>query len=99
MKKKKYTEMTVRELAKTTAEFEQENAVDESRPLNLAQRARWRKVRAKLGRPKIGKGVKVISLSLEKGLLSRADKAAKKLRISRAQLVSQGLEHVLAGFK
>jgi hypothetical protein len=96
MKKKKHTQMTARELAKATTEFDKENVVDRSRPLNAAERARWHKAKRKLGRPKVGKGVKVISLSLERGLLSRADKAAKKLGISRAQLVSQGLERMLS---
>ena len=57
---------------------------------------RWRAF-AWPGRPKIGNGVKVISLSVEQGLLARADRLAKKLEISRAQLVRRGLEAVLAG--
>ena len=88
--------MTARELAKATTEFDQKNVVDRSRPLNATERARWNNAKRKLGRPKVGKGVKVISLSLERGLLSRADKAAKKLGISRAQLVSQELERILS---
>ncbi|HEX4128500.1 MAG TPA: hypothetical protein VHZ24_00555 [Pirellulales bacterium] len=94
--KKKYTKMITRELAAATRQFDEENIVDKSRPLNEAERAQWRKAKAKIGRPKIGKGVQVVSLSLEKGLLERADKAARKLRISRAKLVSRGLESVLA---
>jgi hypothetical protein len=39
----------------------------------------------------------VISLSVEQGLLARADRLAKKLKISRAQLFRRGLEAVLAG--
>jgi metal-responsive CopG/Arc/MetJ family transcriptional regulator len=40
--------------------------------------------------------VKVISVSLEKGLLSRCDALAKKLGVSRAALVSRGLHEVLS---
>jgi hypothetical protein len=39
----------------------------------------------------------VISLSVEQGRLARADRLAKKLKISRAQLVRRGLEAMLAG--
>jgi hypothetical protein len=67
----------------------------ESRPLNARERAQWRALKRKIGRPKVGKGVKVISLSVEKGLLKRADSYAKRLGLSRAQLFSRGLEVVL----
>jgi hypothetical protein len=67
----------------------------ESRPLNASERAQWRTFKRKIGRPKVGKGVRVISLSVEKGLLKRADSCAKRLGISRAQLFSRGLEAVL----
>ncbi|MBV8780708.1 MAG: hypothetical protein JO353_04860 [Phycisphaerae bacterium] len=76
-----------------------------SRPLTAAQRAHWKKVQASLkakhaaktrGRPVTGAGAKVISLSVERTLLARADAAARKLRISRAALVARGLEAVLA---
>ncbi len=75
-----------------------------SRPMTPAERARWKKVQAglkaahkkKMGRPVTGKGVKVISLSMEQGLLKRADARAKKEGISRAALIARGLEAVLA---
>jgi metal-responsive CopG/Arc/MetJ family transcriptional regulator len=43
----------------------------------------------------VGKGVQVISLSIEKDLLKRSDQAARKLGVSRAWLVSQGLRAML----
>jgi metal-responsive CopG/Arc/MetJ family transcriptional regulator len=52
--------------------------------------------RKKVGRPKKGAGVKVISLSVEKKLLERADAAARRKGISRAELVATGLELALA---
>lgn len=68
----------------------------ESRPLNPAERAQRRRFKKRLtGRPKIGKGVKTIALSIEKGLLERADAHARALDISRAQLVARGLLSVL----
>src|SRR5690606_7070486 len=75
----------------------------EPRPLTPEERARWNKLQAglrrthrkKLGRPAKGEGVKVISLSVEKSLLERADAEARRRKISRAALVAQGLEAVL----
>lgn len=64
----------------------------ESRPLDTAERARWERAKNKGRRPRIGKGAKVIALSVERGLLARADKYARRMGVSRAQLVALGLE-------
>jgi metal-responsive CopG/Arc/MetJ family transcriptional regulator len=40
--------------------------------------------------------VEVVSVSIEKGLLKRADRMARKRKISRARLIAEGLERVLA---
>jgi hypothetical protein len=49
-----------------------------------------------MGRPKVGKGARVISLSVERGLLELADAYARRTGMSRAQLVARGLENILA---
>ena len=59
------------------------------------ERRQWRRFKSKMGRPKVGKGVKTISLTVEKGLLKKADAYAKLHRISRAKLVAKGLETVI----
>jgi hypothetical protein len=72
--------------------------------LSRSERAKWEKVQtglkkshaAKRGRPRTGKGVKVIALSVEKSLLARADARAKAEGVSRAALIARGLEAVLA---
>jgi hypothetical protein len=94
---KPYWEMNKEELAAATAEYDADFDDSQFKPLTAAQRAKWERLQRKPGRPKVGNGVKVISLSVEQGLLSRADRLAKKLKISRAQLVRRGLEAVLAG--
>lgn len=75
------------------------------RPLTPEERQRWERLqkglqrthrRKKLGRPAKGKGVKVISLSVEQDLLKRADAEARRRNISRAALVAEGLEAVLS---
>jgi hypothetical protein len=87
--------MSASELAVATAEFDKEFAVERSRPLTAQDRARWQRARQKPGRPRVGKGVKVISVSIEKGLLSRADRLARKLRLPRTRLIALGLESLL----
>ena len=92
---KKYTEMNTRELAAATAEFNADFDESQFRPMTAAQRARWAQVKRQRGRPVQGAGAKVVSVSLERGLLARADKKAKQLKISRAKLIARGLEALL----
>ena len=70
----------------------------EGRPLTQEQRKSWaafKERRQKRGRPQIGQGAKTISLTIEGGLLKRADALAKREGISRAQIVARGLELLL----
>ena len=87
--------MDAKQLAKATKQFDEELVIDKSRPLTKEDRAQWDKAKRKRGRPKIGKGVMVISVSLEKGLLAKADKLAKRQGITRAKLITHGLETML----
>jgi hypothetical protein len=92
---KPYWEMSTAELGRATAEFEREFVVDKFGAPTTTAKARMTRSNKKRGRPTVGKGVKVISVSLEKGLLMKADKLAKRLRVSRARLISRGLEAML----
>ncbi len=96
MKTKPYWEMNPQELAEATKPFDEPFVVDQSRPLNPAEREQWKRVNRKRGRPKIGQGFKRVSVSLELGLLTRVTALAKKSRISRSTLVANALEQVLA---
>ena len=95
-KSKSVTEMTKAELARETAEFDEESIVETFGPPPGSAKARWDRARGKRGRPRKGKGAKVISVSVEKGLLDRSDRLAKRLGISRAALISRGLQTALA---
>ena len=66
-----------------------------SRPLTAAERKAWETARRKPGRPRRGGGAKVISVSVERGLLARSDALAKELGVSRASLIERGLRAVL----
>jgi hypothetical protein len=72
-----------------------EDRIDRSRPLNAREQRQWKRFKAKMGRPKIGKGAKTISLTVERELLKEADAYAKQHRISRAELVAKGLRSIL----
>jgi hypothetical protein len=93
--KKQYDEMSARELAKATAEFDGELVIDRCRELSPDEKAQWERARRKPGRPKVGNGAQVISISIEKGLLDRADRLARKLQLPRTQLIALGLETLL----
>lgn len=92
----KYAAMTAGELRAATAEFDREMVVAKSRPLTAEERSWWNKVRRRPGRPRRGRGAKVISVSVEQELLARSDVLARNLGISRALLVERGLKAVLA---
>jgi hypothetical protein len=69
--------------------------VARSTPLTARQRSAWRKFRKNMGRPKIGKGSKVISVSVEKDLLKRVDAFAKRQRMTRSELIARGMRAVM----
>ena len=95
MKRKPYWEMTPKELAKATEQFEVPFVADQSRPLTPAEREQWRRVKGKRGRPKVGQGFKRVSVSLEQGLLKRTTILAKKRHLSRSKLFAQLLVRAL----
>ncbi len=67
----------------------------ESRPLNAEERVFWKRIKKKMGRPKVGKGSKIITMSIELDLLQRATRFAKKNGLNRSALIAQGLETVM----
>jgi predicted transcriptional regulator len=94
---KPYSQMTAKELAKATSRFDEEFIIDRSVEQNADQKAQWRRAKSKRGRPTVGKGVQVISVSIEKDLLKKTDRLAKKLHLRRTQLIARGLKAVLDG--
>jgi hypothetical protein len=88
--------MTAGELAQATAIYGRDMAIDDFEPLKGSAREAWNRARRKRGRPRRGKGAKVISVSVERGLLSRSDNLARDLGVSRAGLIERGLKAVLA---
>ena len=89
------TEMTKSELTAATREFDREFIADTFSVPTASAKARWLRAQRKPGRPRKGHGVKVISVSVEKELLARSDRLARKLGISRAELIARGLQSAL----
>jgi predicted HicB family RNase H-like nuclease len=66
------------------------------KPSAETQKKLQRIIKRGRGRPKVGEGVKRVLVSVERSLLARADAAAKRRKISRAELVAEGLQMALA---
>ena len=92
-RRKPWDQMTTAELAEATKEFDEEFVIDRTRPMNAAERARWE--RAKRGRPRVGKGSRAVSVTIEVGLLERADRVARQRGVTRARLIAEGLRRVV----
>lgn len=87
-----------REKNRIAAEIESESPhrrLRRSTPLTGRQRSAWRKFQKNMGRPKVGSGSKVISVSVEKGLLRQVDAFAKRSGMSRSELIAQGMRAVM----
>jgi len=77
--------------------IDREFSLEETKPLTAEDRKAFRKAaRRRPGRPLQGKGSQVISLSIERGLLKRADALARKRGVSRARVVAAGLRLLFA---
>ena len=96
MKKKPYWEMTTAELAEATKEYDKPFAEDLSRPLTPEEKKRWRRVKRKRGRPKNGLGFQRVTISMERGLLSKVNALAKKRKVSRSRLLAIVLEEAIS---
>lgn len=94
-KPKPFTEMTTKELARATREFDREFIADTFLPLDAEARKRNARARRKRGRPLRGKGAKVVSVTVERTILDQADAFARKHHLTRAALVELGLRMVL----
>jgi hypothetical protein len=73
-----------------------ERRLARSRPLNATERKQWQRFKAKMGRPRVGKGAKTISLTVERELLRQADTYARRHGISRAALFAKGLRALMS---
>ena len=95
-KRSRYEGMTTHALAEATAAYGREMVIAQFGPPGKEARTRLDRARRKPGRPRRGKGARVISVSVEEELLSLSDALAKNLGLSRAGLIERGLKAMLA---
>ena len=95
-RKKPYWKMNARELGRATGEFDEPFSAETFHTLTPSDRTRWERVRKHAGRPRHGRGVKIISVSVEKNLLVRSDHLAKRMGLTRAALIARGLKAIMA---
>ena len=92
----RFSAMKADELREATASYGREMIVERFSPLSAQARKRWEDARRKPGRPRRGKGAKVISVTVERELLAQSDRLATSMGVSRAGLIQRGLKAVLA---
>jgi hypothetical protein len=82
--------MNADELAVATAPYDHE---DLSVPVSLRgeKLRRYRRAMSQRGRPRIGKGSKAITVTLERDLLARTDRMARRRHLSRSQMIAIAL--------
>jgi len=97
-KKKRPTKRatTTRRSSVDTSEFDEEMVITTFSSPDPPQQARWERALSKRGRPRRGSGAAVISVSVERSLLDRADLTARRLGITRSELIARGLRAALA---
>lgn len=95
--RKPFWEMDSQELKQDTAEFDQEFVDETFGEPTPDQQKQLDRAKRKRGRPRVGQGVEVVSVSIEKGLLRAVDDLAKRRKVKRAELISQGLRAILEG--
>lgn len=93
---KPYWEMTAEELAEATREFDAEFVADKAKSLTPEMQTRWARAKAKRVPAKNTEHDQTIAVHLEKKLLDRCTRLARKKRITRDCLISRALRAVLA---
>ncbi|MGB7159327.1 MAG: hypothetical protein WBD40_14760 [Tepidisphaeraceae bacterium] len=98
----RFMAMTPAQRDADVAQYDREDLTP-PRPVSAADTALHRRAaargartaRAKIGRPTIGAGAKIVPVTIERGLLKEADAFAKQHQLKRSQMVAQGLRLVM----
>ena len=91
-----FEQMSDAQKAAFAREYDREIPLSETRPLSAAERRLFKRIMNRgRGRPPIGKGAARINVTIEKDLLGQVNAFAKKTKISRAQMIAQGLKLVM----
>ena len=87
--------MTAAQLKDATSEYDREWTGPglPGKPRTSPDRSLHKRAR---GRPQVGKGAKIVPVSIERQLLTQADAYAKRHKLKRSQMVAEGLRMVMA---
>src|SRR5258708_31032768 len=96
--RKPYWEMTAQELREATKQYDRARLAA-AKPLSPAMKARWERAQKRMGRPRVGKGVKRILITVEGGLLERLDQYVKASGSNRSATITRGIRALLSGSK
>lgn len=88
--------MTPEEKEAVYREVDREIPLSELRPLNAQERKRWNKFKKRLGRPKVGRGAKLVTVSLERGRAEQIDEFLRRHGLGRSTLFARGAELAMA---
>lgn len=94
-KSRPISKMIISELDAMVAEFDREFIADSFGPVDRKAKARMSRAKRKPGRPRVGAGSQAICVTIEKSLLQRADRLARRLGVSRAKLIAVGLARIV----
>lgn len=93
----RFMEMTDAERDAYVAKYDREEiSLKDMKPLTKADQALLARAVRKPGRPKVGQGAKRVLVSIERSTLAQADAVARKLHISRSELIGRGIREVVA---
>jgi hypothetical protein len=92
--KKPFWEMTTAELREATRHYDREELGLPGKPLTSFDRKLHDQAGLR-GRPRVGLGAQKVQISVERGLLHKADATARRLRMSRSELIARALQTVL----
>lgn len=102
-RRKRYRDMSADELRAATRQYNAEDVSPKPAALSAkAKAAHARTIKAlraqsrKAGRPQVGEGATSVLVSLERGLLAKADTFADAKKMSRSEVVARSLVVMLA---
>jgi hypothetical protein len=90
---KPFLRMSAAERDEVVRAFDKGISYEETRPLSAKGKLLWNA--AKRGRPKVGKGARRVLITIEGGLLSDADRAARDSGKNRSQFIAEALRQAL----
>jgi len=99
MKKSVTNKMNISQLARATREFDLEHEPRFLAPPAAEKRRHdtlIRKIKRRRGRPRVGEGAQRVQITMERSLLSQADRFARANGLSRSELIALCLTPVIA---